>query len=62
VIKIDLDPGRPGRLLVAGAPEGHDARVLADLAKRRGAGGVLHIALDDGCRPTAKSSAGASMR
>jgi transcription-repair coupling factor (superfamily II helicase) len=47
VIKIDLDPGRPGRLLVAGAPEGHDARVLADLAKRRGAGGVLHIALDD---------------
>ncbi|WP_236024880.1 transcription-repair coupling factor [Arenibaculum pallidiluteum] len=32
------------RLLVAGAPEGHDARVLADLALREP---LVHVALDD---------------
>ncbi|HEV7369563.1 transcription-repair coupling factor [Arenibaculum sp.] len=42
--KIHLDPGTPGRLLIAGTPEGHDARVLADLAKR---GPLVHVALDD---------------
>jgi transcription-repair coupling factor (superfamily II helicase) len=47
LIKINLDPGRPSRLLIAGAPEGQDARILADIAKRRGAGGLLHVALDD---------------
>ncbi|HSK38177.1 MAG TPA: transcription-repair coupling factor [Arenibaculum sp.] len=45
-MKILLDPGKPGRLLIAGAPEGHDARVLADIAKRT-PGGVVHVALDD---------------
>ncbi|HET8726178.1 MAG TPA: transcription-repair coupling factor, partial [Alphaproteobacteria bacterium] len=43
---IDLDPSRPRRLLVGGSPEGHDARLLADLA-RRCSGDVLHVALDD---------------
>jgi transcription-repair coupling factor (superfamily II helicase) len=47
LIKINLDPGRPSRLLIAGAPEGQDARILADIAKRRGAGGLLHVSLDD---------------
>ena len=47
MIKINLDPGRPSRLLIAGAPEGQDARILADIAKRRGAGGLLHVSLDD---------------
>ncbi|CAO3445086.1 Transcription-repair coupling factor [Azospirillum argentinense] len=42
-----LQPGRSGRLLVGGAPAGHDARVLADLAKRAGSAGLLHVALDD---------------
>ena len=47
MIKINLDPGRSSRLLIAGAPEGQDARILADIAKRRGAGGLLHVSLDD---------------
>ncbi|WP_158045714.1 transcription-repair coupling factor [Skermanella pratensis] len=47
MIKIKLDPGQPSRLLIAGAPEGQDARVLADIAKRRGPAGLLHVALDD---------------
>jgi transcription-repair coupling factor (superfamily II helicase) len=42
--KIPFDPGKPGRLLIAGTPEGHDARVLAELAKR---GPLVHVALDD---------------
>ncbi|QQR68979.1 MAG: transcription-repair coupling factor [Alphaproteobacteria bacterium] len=32
---------------LAGAPEGHDARLLADLARLAGSDGVLHIAADD---------------
>jgi transcription-repair coupling factor (superfamily II helicase) len=44
--KIKFDFGQPGRQLIAGAPEGHDARVLADLAKRAPAG-LVHVALDD---------------
>jgi len=44
---MDLDPARPGRRVVAGAPEGHDARVLAEFARRRGDLGVLHVAIDD---------------
>jgi len=47
VIKIDLTPGRPGRLLIGGAPEGHDARIIAELARRAGGAGLLHVALDD---------------
>ncbi|MBB6254333.1 transcription-repair coupling factor [Nitrospirillum iridis] len=42
-----LAPDTPRRLLVAGAPEGHDARVLADLARRAGPSGLLHVTLDD---------------
>ncbi len=38
-------PARPGRTLIAGAPEGYDALVLARLA--RSGGEVLHIARDD---------------
>ncbi len=37
-------PGRPARLEIGGAPEGHDARVLVTLAAR---GDVVHVALDD---------------
>ena len=37
---------KPGRTTIAGAPEGLDAWLLADLAARA-AGGVLHIARDD---------------
>ena len=44
--QIDLDPAEAGFQTVGGAPDGHDARLLADLATRR-AGGVLHVALDD---------------
>jgi transcription-repair coupling factor (superfamily II helicase) len=44
---IALDPGRPGRRLIGGAPEGHDARVLADLARAAGRAGLLHVAVDD---------------
>ena len=48
MVRFDpLQPGRGGRLLVGGAPDGHDARVLSDLARRAGAAGVLHVALDD---------------
>ncbi|HLG87795.1 MAG TPA: transcription-repair coupling factor [Alphaproteobacteria bacterium] len=39
------DPGRA--LTLAGAPEGHDARLLAELAQRE-PNGLLHVALDDG--------------
>ncbi len=45
--KFDLTPGRAGRLLIGGAPEGHDVRVLLDLAQRAGKEGLLHVALDD---------------
>ena len=43
---LDLDPARPRRVIIGGAPEGHDARILAELAARRPAG-LLHVALDD---------------
>ena len=42
---FDLAPGRA--LTLAGAPEGHDARLLAELVRRQPKG-LLHIALDDG--------------
>ena len=42
-------PQRPaGRLTLAGAPEGHDAAVLGDLAARGVAGTLLHVCRDDG--------------
>jgi len=43
--RLDLKAGRA--LTLAGAPEGHDARLLAELAEREPPG-LLHIALDDG--------------
>ncbi|WP_225889936.1 transcription-repair coupling factor [Indioceanicola profundi] len=50
-MKIDqslaLDPGAPRRVLIAGAPEGQDARVLAQLARSAGPAGLLHVAVED---------------
>ena len=43
---VDLNPAEAGFQLIGGAPEGHDSRLLADLAARS-PGGVLHVALDD---------------
>jgi len=43
--RFDLTPGRS--VTLAGAPEGHDARLLAELVQRNPSG-LLHIALDDG--------------
>ncbi len=47
LLTFDLQPGRAARLLVGGAPEGFDARILIELARRAGAAGVVHVALDD---------------
>ncbi|ACI98670.1 transcription-repair coupling factor [Rhodospirillum centenum] len=47
VLLPDLKPGTPRRVLIAGAPEGHDARLLAGLARAAGAAGLLHVATDD---------------
>jgi transcription-repair coupling factor (superfamily II helicase) len=47
VIRFDLQPGRSAKLLVGGAPEGYDARVVAALVERAAAAGVVHVALDD---------------
>ncbi|HZH27576.1 MAG TPA: CarD family transcriptional regulator, partial [Azospirillaceae bacterium] len=44
---LDLQPGRPGRRLIGGAPEGHDARVLGNLARMAGKAGLLHVTQDD---------------
>ncbi|MDR3423983.1 MAG: transcription-repair coupling factor [Alphaproteobacteria bacterium] len=37
----------PGCVTLAGAPEGHDARLLAEIAERCAGKPVLHVALDD---------------
>ncbi|MGP1394229.1 MAG: transcription-repair coupling factor [Inquilinaceae bacterium] len=47
VAPIAFDTAAPRRLLVGGAPEGHDARVLAQLSRQAGDAGFLHIAVDD---------------
>jgi len=47
LVSFDLQPGRAARLLIGGAPEGQDARILAELAKKAGSYGLLHVALDD---------------
>ncbi len=47
MVSFDLQPGRAARLLIGGAPEGQDARILAELAKKAGSYGLLHVALDD---------------
>ena len=39
-------PFEPGLVRVGGAPEGFDAKLLADLVRRAG-GPVLHVARDD---------------
>ncbi len=48
---VDKILGHDGELVVSGVPEGFDALLLADLARRRGADGepvgLLHIARDD---------------
>ncbi|MEM6487650.1 MAG: transcription-repair coupling factor [Pseudomonadota bacterium] len=40
------DPLKPGRVAVGGAPEGYDAKLVAELAERAG-GPVIHVARDD---------------
>ncbi|MDR3515017.1 MAG: transcription-repair coupling factor [Azospirillaceae bacterium] len=47
MITLDLNPQTPRHLRVGGAPEGHDARLLADVVRHAGPGGVVHVALDD---------------
>jgi len=47
VISVDLDPKQPGRVLIGGAPEGQDARVLAEICRRAGAATLVHVAIDD---------------
>lgn len=42
-----FDPDRIGRIVVAGAPAGHDVRVLADMALRAQGRPIIHVALDD---------------
>ncbi len=44
-LPIDISAGR--RTLLAGSPEGQDARLIAQLAEQAGSRGVLHVALDD---------------
>jgi transcription-repair coupling factor (superfamily II helicase) len=43
----DYDISKSGRTILAGCPAGHDARVLAELARQAGKRGVIHAALDD---------------
>jgi len=50
VFDLTLDPKRPQRLTIGGAPAGHDVRILAELARNRvaaGGGGLLFVTLDD---------------
>ncbi|MGE3623630.1 MAG: CarD family transcriptional regulator, partial [Bdellovibrionales bacterium] len=42
-----FDPSRPGRTTIAGAPAGHDMRVLAEIAARAPGQPLIHVALDD---------------
>ena len=42
-----FDPNKPGRVTLAGAPAGHDIRVLAELATRAQGRPVVYVALDD---------------
>jgi transcription-repair coupling factor (superfamily II helicase) len=44
---LDLKPGRPVRRSIGGAPEGQDARILANLAAMAGPAGVIHVTTDD---------------
>lgn len=38
---------QPGDITIAGAPEGQDARVLADIVRQVASGTVMHVAADD---------------
>jgi transcription-repair coupling factor (superfamily II helicase) len=42
-----FDPTLPGRTTIAGAPAGHDVRVLAEIAARLHGKPLIHVALDD---------------
>jgi transcription-repair coupling factor (superfamily II helicase) len=42
-----FDPAKPGRSIIAGAPAGHDMRVLAEIAARAPGKPLIHVALDD---------------
>jgi len=42
-----FDPDKPLKTLICGAPAGHDARVLAEIAHRTRGRPVIHISLDD---------------
>jgi len=42
-----FDPSVPGRVTIAGAPAGHDMRVLAEIAARLRGRPLIHVALDD---------------
>src|ERR1700722_4464251 len=42
-----FDPLKPGRVTIAGAPAGHDVRVLAEIAGRTPGKPLIHVALDD---------------
>ncbi len=42
-----FNPSEKSRVTIAGAPTGHDARVLAELAVRAQGKPVIHVALDD---------------
>jgi len=44
---IALNLGHPRRMLLSGAPDGQDSRLLAALAKKGGGAGLLHVATDD---------------
>lgn len=46
-LAFELSPDRPDRHVLGGVPDGLDARIVADLARQRGGGGLLHVALDD---------------
>ncbi|MFY9287471.1 MAG: transcription-repair coupling factor [Alphaproteobacteria bacterium] len=42
-----FDPAQAGRSTIAGAPSGHDVRVLAEIAARAQGKPLIHVALDD---------------
>lgn len=42
-----FDPAKAKHVIIAGAPAGHDARVLAEIATRMQGKPLIHVALDD---------------
>lgn len=45
--KLPFSVPEAGRYDVAGVPDGHDAQLVAGIARARSSGGVLHVARDD---------------